>query len=445
MHILIHITLPQLTQRSLRRWGLLVWRDRKVGKIFIITLLLFISMKSFPSVLSAYLTPVADGYYNRSYWCCPEEYGGCLYDYEIVADGIVVDRSGDSSFRCGPIGGPAGDSLDLRIGIIEFDIAGLGELFTRGQLQVYLYLMVKGGNLPVDSCLTLYSILDENENGIIQMEDISTMEYVGEACTNLQHEDTISFYVTSAVEHDLFDPDQTNFSGFIIKGSDLIEFYDHTDSVNAPQLSIVISDFDDGIPDDEDNCPDHPNGPDLGTCIVGNIGVPCTNEDICWGEVGSCSMNQEDSDGDGKGDVCDNCPNHPNAINGGTCTKGIIGGFCTIPGMNEVECGDGGFCSMNQEDTFPSLSNGCGDACECEGNFDGDVDQDGSDARVFKYDFGRSSFGSPCIPENPCNGNFNCDEDVDGSDAFKFKEDFGRSPFGNPCPACERKSGVITR
>ena len=32
-----------------------------------------------------------------------------------------------------------------------------------------------------------------------------------------------------------------------------------------------------------------------------------------------------------------------------------------------------------------------------------------------------------------CEGNFDCDEDVDGSDASMFKEDFGRSTFGNPC------------
>jgi hypothetical protein len=97
-------------------------------------------------------------------------------------------------------------------------------------------------------------------------------------------------------------------------------------------------------------------------------------------------------------------------------------------------------CPINynpgQEDFYPPQGNNCGDACECEGNFDGDEDQDGSDAFTFKVDFGRSPFGNPCIPANPCNGNFNCDEDVDGSDAFIFKEDFGRSPFGNPCPNC---------
>ena len=79
---------------------------------------------------------------------------------------------------------------------------------------------------------------------------------------------------------------------------------------------------------------------------------------------------------------------------------------------------------------------GCSDSCECEGNFDGDEDQDGSDAFDFKVDFGRSFIGNPCETVDPCNGDFDCDNDVDGSDAFTFKEDFGRSSFGNPCPYC---------
>ena len=72
----------------------------------------------------------------------------------------------------------------------------------------------------------------------------------------------------------------------------------------------------------------------------------------------------------------------------------------------------------------------------CEGNFDCDGDQDGSDAFTFKVDFGRSSYDHPCESSDPCNGDFECDGDVDGGDAFIFKEDFGRSSYNNPCPVC---------
>ena len=80
-----------------------------------------------------------------------------------------------------------------------------------------------------------------------------------------------------------------------------------------------------------------------------------------------------------------------------------------------------------------SQGNDIGDACDCEGNFDGDAVVDGSDASVFKTDFGRSSFKNPCDNDPVCNGNFDCDVDVDGTDAATFKEDFGRSGFKNPC------------
>jgi hypothetical protein len=78
-----------------------------------------------------------------------------------------------------------------------------------------------------------------------------------------------------------------------------------------------------------------------------------------------------------------------------------------------------------------------GDACECEGNFDCDLDVDGTDAQLFKTDFGRSKFSNPCTNQSTCKGDFDCDVDVDGSDAKVFKEDFGRSTFKNPCPSCE--------
>ena len=72
----------------------------------------------------------------------------------------------------------------------------------------------------------------------------------------------------------------------------------------------------------------------------------------------------------------------------------------------------------------------------CEGDFDCDSDVDGSDARLFKIDFGRSLYLNPCNQPNPCNGDFDCDGDVDGTDARAFKGNFGRSTFKNPCPPC---------
>ncbi len=44
---------------------------------------------------------------------------------------------------------------------------------------------------------------------------------------------------------------------------------------------------------------------------------------------------------------------------------------------------------------------------------------------------------SNVIAQDACEGNFDCDQDVDGTDAAVFKEDFGRSAFKNPCPDCQ--------
>ena len=48
------------------------------------------------------------------------------------------------------------------------------------------------------------------------------------------------------------------------------------------------------------------------------------------------------------------------------------------------------------EDNYPPGGNDCPDICECEGNFDGDEDQDGSDGVTFKADFGRNPLNNPC-------------------------------------------------
>jgi len=145
----------------------------------------------------------------------------------------------------------------------------------------------------------------------------------------------------------------------------------------------------DGVIDEEDNCPSLPNSPTLGTCVncsTGSIGPSCTDDGQCTS--GYCCMDQNDIDNDGIGDLCD--------------------------------------------DSFPPGGNSCIDACDCEGNFDHDVDVDGTDVIKFKTDFGRKPPGNPCTAENPCNGDFDCDGSVDGSDTILFKQDFAR----RDCPTC---------
>ena len=51
--------------------------------------------------------------------------------------------------------------------------------------------------------------------------------------------------------------------------------------------------------------------------------------------------------------------------------------------------------------------------------------------------FAFSLFTSNLFAQDTCEGNFDCDQDVDGSDAAVFKEDFGRSVFEDQCPICQ--------
>ena len=161
-----------------------------------------------------------------------------------------------------------------------------------------------------------------------------------------------------------------------------------------------------------------------GTCV--GTGDPCTPQ--ACDEVNDTCVDDTDSDGDGISDLEDNCLETPNGPNLGTCTSGTIGTTCVVDG----ECGSDGFCSTNQEDTYPPDGNGIGDACDCEGDFNCDGNVDAVDVDAFLADFGRSQFFNPCSNALPCNGDFDCNLNVDAADVDKFLEDFGRSQFFNP-------------
>jgi hypothetical protein len=165
----------------------------------------------------------------------------------------------------------------------------------------------------------------------------------------------------------------------------------------------------DGIADSTDNCPIVPNGSSLGTCISGYIGVVCAINADC-GTGGVCNANQEDADSDTVGNLCDNCSSTANT---------------------------------GQEDTYPPGGNNCGNACECEGDFNGDGKVDGTDAANFKKDFGRGGLNNPCSNAAPCKGDFTCDKNVSGTDAALFKSDFGRNSLNRPCPSCPTATWCI--
>jgi hypothetical protein len=103
------------------------------------------------------------------------------------------------------------------------------------------------------------------------------------------------------------------------------------------------TDFDDdGVPDDQDDCPFDPNKSSPGSCGCGNLEVPgCgeepdsdgdgvpDDEDECPFDANKvspgtcgCDVSDADSDSDGTADCNDECPNDPNKTSAGNCGCG---------------------------------------------------------------------------------------------------------------------------
>ena len=277
--------------------------------------------------------------------------------------------------------------------------------------------------------------------------------------------------------------------------------------------TCILGDRDgDGICDEDDNCPTVPNGPLLGTCLEGDIGALCSEAqyaldveacqaalyacqsdcrpgstlclDQCQSEYArclkedcdygcgpgaGCSLNQEDADGNGIGDVCDicsdidkdgvcddedNCPTVPNGPLLGTCTSGNVGqrcnqalyddcmvdcdqsykqcmSYCSEDDpvcqrncrnlLSDCEqgcrggCGQDGFCSHDQED---SSGNGIGDVCDGCADWDrdgvcDDVDNCPRVANSDQSDLDGDGIGDACDPCTDRDGDGICEpEDV---------------------------------
>jgi len=258
-------------------------------------------------------------------WCYEYRYGGPII---TINNGIEIYRNKYN--RCGDIG----------TGFVEFDISSIDDSFSRGQIQADLSLTVKDGDLPNDQCLSFYSIQDEDENGVIEWRDKHTTDYIVEDCTDLQPGDIITFDVTSAVEHDLFNSDQTSFSGFVIDRSTdwegYIEFYDHTDPENGPRLSVVSlcevdEDCDDGITCTDDAC-------------VNNLCQSTPNDANCNDSV-DCTI-----------DTCDPTLDCQFAPNDASCDDGI---YCN----GEERCDPLNDCQARPPCELPYLCDENNDQC----------------------------------------------------------------------------------
>jgi hypothetical protein len=134
----------------------------------------------------------------------------------------------------------------------------------------------------------------------------------------------------------------------------------------------------DGIPDNEDNCPNKPNGPLLGTCSAdsGNPGINCTSDADCakgCSSNGICIKDQRDSDSDGLGEVCDVCPLDANNDIDGDGVCGNVDNCPTIANPSQQDTdgdGIGDACdncpTISNPDQIDTDGNGIGDRCDTE-------------------------------------------------------------------------------
>ncbi len=134
----------------------------------------------------------------------------------------------------------------------------------------------------------------------------------------------------------------------------------------------------DGVPDDQDNCPDVANA-DQADGDGDGAGDAC---DGCPDDAGKleggvcgCGVADDDSDGDGVPDCEDNCPDDPGKLEGGICGCGVADDDSDGDGV--PDCEDN--CPYDPNpDQADSDGNGIGDACEaveectCKGDMNDD-------------------------------------------------------------------------
>ena len=144
------------------------------------------------------------------------------------------------------------------------------------------------------------------------------------------------------------------------------------------------------------------------------------NDTIC-GDVDLCPSDPtNDADNDTICGLTDNCPMTPNGTGLGTCVKLASGVFIGTEVICEgfQDCEEDEACQQNQQD---SNLNGIGDVCECYADCDNDTEVGLFDLIVMKGEYGRSD----CAVTS-CYADCNDDGGVGLFDLIIMKTEYGK-------------------
>jgi len=339
-------------------------------------------------------------------------YDGCFFEVIVIDNQKpVVDCPSDITVdndpgECGAVVMFAIDVADNCSDVQASSIPASGSFFGIGTTSVEIVAVDLAGN--ADTCWFNVTVNDTEPPTVSCPADIEVLNDFGQYGAVVEYEVSASDNCPGVT----MDIDPPSGSMFDV-GTTPVQFIATDESMLADTctftVTVLLNDPDnDGFPDWDDNCPNIPNHEqeDTDEDGIGDVCDKCTDtDDDGYGDPGfvanSCPQDncpddfnpfQSDVDCDGIGDVCDECTD---TDNDGYGNPGFPQNICPTDNCPDVP-------NPEQNDTD---SDQIGDACDSCTDTDGDG-------------FGDPGFAANTCPQDNCPDDFNpsqTDSDNDGT------------------------------